>query len=105
MPLWPVRVAFSMFCWIERLKPTQTLYLSFAHGERKSNATRIIKARLEQDQLKDVEVIFTTATAKNTAVHYGGRMVQLNDGTLVITVVMGLIFERQRKILIANLVR
>ena len=63
----------------------KTLYLAFAHGTPKRNATRIVKARLNVDVLEDVTPIFT-ATNKDTAVHYGGRMALLADNTLILTV-------------------
>ncbi|MEM7281121.1 MAG: PQQ-dependent sugar dehydrogenase [Pseudomonadota bacterium] len=62
-----------------------TLYLAFAHGTPESNATRIVKARLNANTLEDVTPIFT-ATKKDTPVHYGGRMALLSDNTLILTV-------------------
>ena len=63
----------------------QTIYLSFAHGERKANATRVIKAKLTQDSIENVSTIFTQQPTKDTSAHYGGRLQFINDGTLLIT--------------------
>lgn len=60
------------------------LYLAFAHGTAKANNTRVVRARLDGNQLQDVTAIFTAQPLKNTPVHYGGRMAWLADGTLVV---------------------
>lgn len=75
------------------------LYLSYAHredgrsaGERegasppkKNNATRIARARFDGTALHDVTPIFTVAPLKRPPMHYGGRMLFLADGTLLLT--------------------
>jgi aldose sugar dehydrogenase len=63
---------------------TQTLYLSLAHGDKAANHTRVVRARLQGNALTDVTPIFTSQPARSTAVHYGGRMAWLPDGTLVL---------------------
>ena len=73
----------------------RTLYLSFAHGNRKKNATRVIRARLEGNELSDVTPIFTASPWKNTPHHYGGRMAFMPDGTLLVTVGDGFTFREQ----------
>lgn len=60
------------------------LYLSFAQGRPRANRTRVVRARLAGMQLEDVATIFTASPAKDTPVHYGGRMAMLADGSLVI---------------------
>ena len=62
------------------------VYLSYAHGDAKANATRVARARLEDDALVDLQVIFTAEPMKATPHHYGGRMLMLGDGTLLVTV-------------------
>jgi glucose/arabinose dehydrogenase len=61
------------------------IYLSFAQGDSKDNGTAIVRARLSGDQLTDVETIFRVTPSKKPPVHYGGRMVFLRDGTLLLT--------------------
>ena len=63
----------------------QNIYLAFAHGTQKENATRVIKARYQGHTLIDVETIFTVKQVKDTPVHYGGRLTFINDGTLLLT--------------------
>ncbi|ABS62781.1 glucose sorbosone dehydrogenase [Parvibaculum lavamentivorans DS-1] len=62
------------------------VYLSYAHGTPGENRTRVARARFDGASLSDVEVIFDAEPAKNTPVHYGGRMLFLPDGTLLVTV-------------------
>ena len=60
------------------------LYLSFAHGTRRENTTRVVRGRYSDGALTDVEVIFDAAPRRNTPVHYGGRMAWLPDATLLV---------------------
>ena len=61
------------------------VYLSYAEGGPEDNGTAVVRARLEEDSLADVEVIFRNFSRKDTPVHYGGRMAFLADGTLLLT--------------------
>lgn len=61
------------------------IYLSFAHGEPAANGTRVVRARFTGTTLEDVEPIFDVRPTKDTPAHYGGRMVFLPDGTLLVT--------------------
>ena len=62
------------------------VYLTLAHGTARENATRIVRGRLADGGLDDLEVIFTATPWKRTAMHYGGRMAFLPDGTLLVTI-------------------
>ncbi len=61
----------------------QLLFLSFAHGNSRANHTRIVRARLDGNALKEVTPIFTVKPAKQGDAHFGARMAWLGDGTLV----------------------
>ena len=61
------------------------IYLSYAEGTPSDNGTAVLRARLGDGVLENVEVIFRNFTRKDTAVHYGGRMAFLPDGTLLLT--------------------
>lgn len=61
------------------------VYLSYAEGSPGDNGTAIARGRLVGDALQEVEIIFRNFTRKDTAVHYGGRMAFLPDGTLLLT--------------------
>jgi aldose sugar dehydrogenase len=63
----------------------QLVYLSYAAGNADKNLTRIVRGRLEGGRLADVRQIFDVRPAKDTPVHYGGRMAWLPDGTLAMT--------------------
>lgn len=63
----------------------QLVYLSFAEGTPKDNGTAIARGRLVDGGLLNVEIIFRNFTRKDTPVHYGGRMVFLPDGSLLLT--------------------
>lgn len=62
----------------------RTLYLSFAHGDKKANATRVVRARLEGDALVEVQPIYTVMPTKSGSAHYGGRMTWLPDGRIAL---------------------
>jgi glucose/arabinose dehydrogenase len=61
------------------------VYLSYSHGDRQANATRIARGRLTASGLQDVEVIYTVAPTKAGPQHYGGMMAFMKDGTLLLT--------------------
>lgn len=65
------------------------VYLSYAEGTPKDNGTAVLRARLggtaERPALEDATVIFRNFSRKDTAVHYGGRLAFLPDGTLLLT--------------------
>ncbi len=62
----------------------QRIYLSYAHGTPNANATRVVRARLQNERLSNVQVLFTAQPRKSTPVHYGGRMAFLPDRTLLL---------------------
>ncbi|NCF45624.1 MAG: PQQ-dependent sugar dehydrogenase [Proteobacteria bacterium] len=61
------------------------IYLSFAYGTPKQNGTRIVRGVLRDNSVEQVTPIFTTSPLKDTPVHYGGRLLFLRDGTLLMT--------------------
>lgn len=71
------------------------LYFSFAHGTAQANNTRLVRARLVDHALENLEVLFTAQPLKNTPVHYGGRMLWLPDGTLLLGLGDGFDFREQ----------
>ncbi|MBI1239772.1 MAG: PQQ-dependent sugar dehydrogenase [Alphaproteobacteria bacterium] len=71
------------------------LFLSFAHGTDEENATRVVRATFDGTSLSNVETIFTASPTKNTAAHYGGRMLFLPDGTLLVTLGDGFNFREE----------
>ncbi len=63
----------------------QTIYLAFAHGTPEANGVRIAKAVLKNEELENVTPIFTVKDRKDTPMHYGGKLLFANDGTLLLT--------------------
>lgn len=61
------------------------VYLSYAHGGPEGNATRLARAHFDGEGLTGLEVLFTVAPMKRPPLHYGGRMLFLPDGTLLLT--------------------
>jgi len=64
----------------------RVLFLSFAEGDAKANRTAIWRARYESGRLVDGRVIFRAAPDKAGPGHPGGRLLLLQDGTLLLTV-------------------
>lgn len=60
------------------------LYLSLAHGDTRANTTRVVRGRLSEHALVDTETLFDAEPARDTPVHYGGRMTFLPDGTFLL---------------------
>lgn len=81
----------------------QTLYLSFAAGTHAANATRVVSARLDGNTLADVRTVFEARPLKQGAVHFGARMVQLRDGSLVIALGDGFAYREQAQDLRSHL--
>ena len=63
----------------------QLVYLSYAEGTKGDNGTAVARGRLSGNSLEQFEVIYRNTPRKDTPVHYGGRMVFLADGTLLLT--------------------
>ncbi|WP_026959339.1 PQQ-dependent sugar dehydrogenase [Aliagarivorans taiwanensis] len=64
---------------------SKRLFLSYAAGSASANATTLASARLQGNQLRDVTVLFQVSPMKSGAYHFGGRLAQLDDGTLLLT--------------------
>jgi glucose/arabinose dehydrogenase len=63
----------------------QRIFLSFAHRNEDGNATRVVSARLVDGALTEVRELFTASPRQKTAVHYGGRLLPLPDGRLMLS--------------------
>ena len=63
----------------------QTIYLSYAAGTRRSNATTVARARLAGNALVDLEVIFSVEPRKRLPQHFGGKLIFLPDDTLLLS--------------------
>ena len=61
------------------------VYLSYASGSEDANATAVYRGRLEGKALVDGQQILRVTPDKSTPQHYGGRMLFVDDGTLLLT--------------------
>lgn len=61
------------------------VYLSYAAGSAKANATRLARARFTGTRLEDFQLLFEVAPLKDTPAHFGGRIAFLPDSTLLLT--------------------
>jgi glucose/arabinose dehydrogenase len=73
----------------------QLVYLSYAHGTRQANHTRLARGRLVNGELQDVQVLFTAQPAKSGSAHYGGRIAFLSDHSLLLTLGDGFDWREQ----------
>lgn len=71
------------------------IFLSYAHGTRAANGTRVARAKLVGNSLLEVTPIYTATPLKRGPVHFGGRMVLLPDRTLLLTTGDGFDFREQ----------
>jgi len=55
----------------------------------------VARARLAGDRLQDLEVIFESSPEKDTQAHFGGRLLFLPDGTLLVTLGEGFAYREQ----------
>lgn len=74
---------------------SQLIYLAFAHGTDAANTTRLVRGRLEDGRLEEIQVLFTAAPTRDRPVHFGGRMAWLADGTLVLGLGDGFDYREQ----------
>ena len=71
------------------------VYLSYAKGTRSANALAVGRAHFTGSALTDFKVILHAEPSKDTPHHYGGRMLFLDDGTLLVTSGDGLDYREQ----------
>lgn len=73
------------------------VYLVFSQGNAAMNRTAIARGRLNDDAtaLEDTEVIFRARATKPGGAHYGGRLLFLPDGTMLLTIGEGFIRMNQ----------
>lgn len=77
----------------------QKLYLSYATGDRKANSTQLMSATLDGMRLKNQRILFTASPMKSTAHHFAGRIAQMDDGSVLLTVGDGFNYREQAQTL------
>ena len=71
------------------------LFLSYVCGTANANSVCLASASWQDNQLTDVKKIFRATPDRRGAAHYGGRMVQLPDQSLVLTLGDGFDYREQ----------
>lgn len=72
---------------------SQTVYLSYATGDKKANRTALYKARFNGGALVGGQQIFMANPAKDTGSHFGGRIAFLPDGSLILSLGEGFAYR------------
>ncbi|MEM6415734.1 MAG: PQQ-dependent sugar dehydrogenase [Pseudomonadota bacterium] len=62
------------------------IYLAYAAGTAKKNATRLAKATFTDEGLEDLQVIYDAIPLKDAGYHFGGRLTWGGDGKLYLSV-------------------
>ena len=62
------------------------LYLTYSHGDRQANRTRVVRATFDGSALQKLEVIFEVSQAKSRGQHFGSRIVWLPDNTMLVAI-------------------
>ncbi|KKO48040.1 glucose dehydrogenase [Arsukibacterium sp. MJ3] len=73
----------------------QQILLSYVCGDAKANTVCLASARWQQQQLSDIQQIFKAKPYRQGAAHYGGRMLQLPDASIVLTLGDGFDYREQ----------
>jgi glucose/arabinose dehydrogenase len=63
-----------------------TLFISYAHSSSEGMTTRVARALLDNNELKNLEVIFEALPRSNGTRHFGGRMAFDSNGFLYVAV-------------------
>lgn len=63
-----------------------TVFLAYSYGTEAANGLAVHKAVLNGNALEGGEDIYRSEIRENTTLHYGGRMVFLPDGSLIVAV-------------------
>ena len=81
----------------------QYVYLSFAKGTEKDNATTLIRAKFDGETLSEVTQIFETNPHKKGTAHFGGRILFLPDKSLLLTLGEGFDYKEEAQNLMSDL--
>ncbi|EKQ71210.1 glucose/sorbosone dehydrogenase [Leptolyngbyaceae cyanobacterium JSC-12] len=69
-----------------RFAENQFVYLTYSHGTRTANRTRVARGTFDGKALKNVQVIFEVSQVKPDGQHFGSRMLWLPDGTMLVAI-------------------
>ncbi|MDX1677449.1 PQQ-dependent sugar dehydrogenase [Arsukibacterium sp.] len=74
---------------------TPLVLLSYVCGDASANTLCLASGRWQQQQLTDIRQIFKAKPYRQGAAHYGGRMVQLPDSSILLTLGDGFDYREQ----------
>ncbi len=64
----------------------QLIYLTYAYGRETANRTRLVRAKLDGNTLRNLKVIFEVSQEKSDVQHFGSRIAWLPDDTLLLAI-------------------
>ena len=64
----------------------QTVFFSYAHGTKKENALRVVKATFDGAAFNNIETLYEAKPLKDTGHHYGAKLVIGGDEKLYISI-------------------
>lgn len=62
------------------------VYLSYSHGNRQANRTRVARAKFDGKALSGLQVIFEVSPSKTGSQHFGSRIIWLPDNTMLVAI-------------------
>ncbi|BAU14831.1 glucose dehydrogenase-B [Leptolyngbya sp. NIES-3755] len=69
-----------------RFAENRLIYLTYSHGTPDANRTRVARAVLDGNTLRDLKVIFEVNQAKSGTQHFGSRIAWLPDNTMLVSI-------------------
>jgi glucose/arabinose dehydrogenase len=66
-------------------KTNRLVYLSYTGQEGRVNTTEVLRGKLQDGRLEDIEVIFRAQPKQRGGYHFGSRLVFADDGSLLIS--------------------
>jgi aldose sugar dehydrogenase len=69
-----------------RFAENRLIYLTYSHGTPDANRTRVARAVLDGNTLRDLKVIFEVNQTKSGNQHFGSRIAWLPDNTMLVAI-------------------
>lgn len=74
------------------------IYLSYSAGIASENALKIVRFKVNDSGITQLESVFEVANKKDTPVHYGGRLAFAEDNALLVTTGDGFDYREQAQV-------
>ena len=69
-----------------RFAENRLLYMTYAHGTAENNRLRLARATFDGEKLGELQVLFESSHGKTDFQHYGGKILWMPDGTMLLSV-------------------